>query len=304
LKCSQACLSSSKLVAFRRRPRIAPRPGSFKLTRRHYGRRVLLSWSSPAFQSWRRNVPPYCLSDPSVWFRRKIQRATLRCFVPTLVRGAHSTAVSPRLWRSCRVLPERLRRPSRATAAFVRFCTPTTCPITSALRWRARQRPPPSTFQRPWRVLAPTIFAPIAQSLRSWGSPFEAFPSHFVPPAVAFGTRAVPPACLSARRWPIAHLPFRGRASRRKIRGETHPIRLLGLAPSESSTTACDLRRMRSAAPLGFASLRISPSPLRARFHGPSALGLTLLLVFRRRLPLSVLLCGEVGFPSQRFWYH
>jgi len=91
------------------------------------------------------------------------------------------------------------------------------------------------------------------------------------------------------------------RASRRKIRGESHPIRLLGLAPSESPTTACDLRRTRSAAPVGFASGRISPSPLRARCHGPSAPGLALLLVSRRRLPLNVLLCGEVGFPSQRF---
>jgi hypothetical protein len=146
---SSSLLSSSKLVAFRRRPRIASRSDSLELTRRHYGRRALLSWSSPALQSWRRIVSPHCLGDPSVWFRRKIQRATLRCSVPTLARGAHPTAISPGLRRSCRVLPERLRRPSRALATFVRFCAPTACPIARVSRWRARQRPPSSTFQRP-----------------------------------------------------------------------------------------------------------------------------------------------------------
>jgi len=111
--------------------------------------------------------------------------------------------------------------------------------------------------------------------------------SHWPQIAFASGARAV----LSEPCGPHRPVPA-CRSPRTRICGKsadgTSPVRLSGFAPSESPTIARGLLgRAPSAAPLGFASPRISPSPPRACLHRPAARGLASPVLSRRWLSLN-----------------
>jgi hypothetical protein len=55
---------------------------------------------------------------------------------------------------------------------------------------------------------APAIYASISRSIRSWGSPFEAFSSHLIPSTVVFGMRAATDNPTGPSSCGFAHLPF------------------------------------------------------------------------------------------------
>jgi len=58
---------------------------------------------------------------------------------------------------------------------------PTACSTPGTSRRHACRRLRLRRFDVPDGFRAPVIYAAIVRSIRSWGSPFEAFPSHFVP---------------------------------------------------------------------------------------------------------------------------
>ena len=148
-------------------------------------------------------------------------------------------------------------------------------------------------------VPRPSLYASIARGVRSWGSPFEAFPSHLVPSPLVRGNESRAGGNVSVPSRPLPTYRLRARFPSNN-RGVTHPGRFLGFPPSENPTTACELSPQTVRCSLGFGLCKdfslSAPSPPSRTFRSrtcplrPKAAG----------MPLNGFLCGEVGCPSQR----
>jgi len=136
--------------------------------------------------------------------------------------------------------------------------------------------------------------------LRSWDSPFEAFPSHLAPTRcrVRDESRAVSHAfrrgCANAR------LPFANVQAVESNRGKSHPSRFLGFAPSENPTIARGFRPR---------AIRCSPRfSLSKEFPLPASIPSSRVIRSRTfaaghytvRLFPQRFACGKVSFPSPR----
>jgi hypothetical protein len=137
--------------------------------------------------------------------------------------------------------------------------------------------PTPSAFDvsTSLTVSTPVIYARLLGTSAPGVHPSKFFPLTLSRPAVAFGTRAVPSACLSARRWSLPTCRFRMCRPTNKFAVSRIRVGFWALLPLRVRQPPAGLLGPRTVrCSPGFASLRISPSPLRARFHGPSVLGL------------------------------
>jgi hypothetical protein len=135
------------------------------------------------------SVSPYRLGDPSVVVPCYHRHSTLRYSALAVVRGVSSRTASRRLRFSFRVLPEATVTTVASRHRFHEVVCP--CSVFNS-------RPGPgvstvatafdvSTSLPVWRLQP----MPDCSDTRSWGSPFEAFPSHLVLNALTSKTRAV-----------------------------------------------------------------------------------------------------------------
>jgi len=153
----------------------------------------------------------------------------------------------------------------------------------------------------PLTVSARAIYAVISQGIRSWGLPFEAFPSPLGPTGFRFRAESRAVAGFLGPTPASARVPLRG-VLRSNCSARRTPRSAFGCCSlGESVSRARQLRRSRPAASLGFTSPRISPFTLRARLREPSAPGLVS-PAFRPSAPsLSGLPCVKISLPSARF---
>jgi len=149
-------------------------------------------------------VSPYCLSDPSAVVPGKTRQPALRCSASAAVLAvARMNDPLVGFGSPAECNPMRSRRPLRIAAAFVRFFPlqrvrqHVSCPDVPGRTLRL-QRSTPLTFY----TLA--AYATISRGIRSWGSPFGAFPSHFIPDPLSRSRRE--PRRVQALRpavWPL-----------------------------------------------------------------------------------------------------
>jgi hypothetical protein len=91
----------------------------------------------------------------------------------------------------------------------VRFRAPTAISIPGTSRQHACRRLRLRRFNVLDGFRAPVIYAAIARSIRSWGSPFEAFPSHFVPTHCRVRDESRATGASLGSPWPLPTYRFR-----------------------------------------------------------------------------------------------
>jgi hypothetical protein len=296
--------SSSKPVAFRRRPRIASRLISFKLTRRRSRRCVFLSWSSPAVQSWRQGCT-------AAWLGRSL------CAVMPSVAALRFEVFQPSVgsWGS----PHDLL--SWASALLQSFTRTTATTLASRRRFREVLRPysvfnreclvraclpTPSAFDVSTSVTVstPAIYARLLGTSAPGVHPSKFFPLTLSRAAVAFGTRAVPSACLSARRWSLPTCRFRMCRPTNKFAVSRIRVGFWALLPLRVRQPPAGLLGPRTVrCSPGFCLSKdfslSAPSPLSRAFRSracPSAAD-------RRSCPSTFCSAERSAFPHNGSWY-